>query len=414
MHNYNVHGKRQRGNRGGQRKKVFRPPSAGGLTERQQARHEFLLEQASAVSDKLAGLSATVVLAGTDCQHNPDQLRPVHRDPAWPNRPAYVSLSATTDQLTLTTSTSRADDGTMKYMNGNGSAPAVWDFVQTPHKGATGRVLDGFLQHALFTAGNNLLQALVEHAESGAQPGEFVLPKLFIRQPKVNIDEAKLNKLVEAVRPELQDQYRAQKRDEAGMVFGGVLFGDADLIPDTDVAAGIREKRAFEDYAALLGGTVPNPARKVLFPANPAKEVIQAMGLPADWEQSLDEETANKLIKEMRRRLPLPEMAEDSDLLFALERPSERLHFSIPIEKVPAGAKVRAMLATFPEKSAVRKAVRSTELVDAIHDPFSPLKIGAYSKVQIFKTDSAALPSYATGSFFPAWGAEPAGEVPLA
>lgn len=400
----------------GQRKK-FRPPAAAAdMTERNRAWHRYLLPQADAVSAKIAGMTAMVVLAGNECRHDPDGLRPLHKDMQWSTRPTYVCLSATKDTLTLTTSTSKADGGFLRYMNGNGTKPASWDFGQTPYKGAVGPVLDGFVQHALFTCGNQLLQTMIDAADE--PPQEFTLPKLLIRTNRVTIDEAKLEAAVAKISPALRTpNYIRDKRDSVGVTYGGVLFGDADLMPDAEVKDGIVEKRAYEDYAALLGGTVPNPARKVLFPANPAKEVLHTLQLPVDWAataaeaEDRGEGLAERLIKEMRRRLPLPEMATDSDILTALERPNDRITFSIPIEKVATAAKVRAMRATFPERSKLREVVKDVELVDAIHDPFLPLRVSVYSRIQRFRTADMVLPSYATGNFF-AW--QQATELPLA
>jgi hypothetical protein len=384
-------------------------PEFTDRTERQMWRHKDLINQFRDVYNLLVGQTAMLVLAGDRCQHDPNGVRPLHRDQQWPNRPALVALTATADQLTLTTTMSFADNGKLHYVNGNGEQPASWDFFQTPRKGANGQVLDGFVKHALFTCGNNLLQYMVNNA--GAPVGEFSLPKLLIRTNRVVADGEKLDALVAAVDPSLQAQYRVRKMDDAGIMIGGVLFGDADLMPDADVALGIKQRRAYEDYADMLGSEEINPARKLMLPANPAREVIQMLQLPGDWAQTLTEELATRMIREMRKRLPLPEMATDSDLLNALERPSDRVHFSIPVEKVPTSAILRAMRATIPGAAAIGRAVTDVELIEAAKNPLDPLVVKAYSRIQCFRTEDMKIPSYATGGFF----AQPrAVEVPLA
>lgn len=392
-------------------KKFHKPrPEFADRTERQMYRHRDLLSQFRDVHNLLIGQTSMLVLAGDRCQHDPHGVRPLHRDQQWPNRPALVALTATADQLTLTTTMSFADNGALRYVNGNGEQPASWDFFQTPRKGANGSVLDGFVKHALFTCGNNLLQHMVNNA--GDDVGAFSLPKLLIRTNRVVADGEKLDALASAVAPSLQAQYRARKMDDVSVMIGGVLFGDADLMPDAEVALGIQQKRAYEDYADLLGSEEINPARKLMLPANPAREVIQTMQLPGDWAQTLTEELATRMIREMRKRLPLPEMATDSDLLNALERPSDRVHFSIPVEKVPTSAIVRAMRASFPGAAAIGRAVTDVELIEAAKNPLDPLVVKAYSKIQRFRTEDMKLPSYAVGGFF----AQPRAvvEVPLA
>jgi hypothetical protein len=385
-------------------------PEFTDRTERQMWRHRDLISQFRDVHSMLIGQTAMLVLAGDRCQHDPNGVRPLHRDQQWPNRPALVTLTATPDKLTLSTTMSFANNGKLHYVNGNGEQPASWDFFQTPRKGANGSVLDGFVKHALFTCGNNLLQNMVNNA--GDSVGEFSLPKLLIRTNRVVADGEKLDALVASVDPSLQSQYRARKMDDAGVLIGGVLFGDADLMPDAEVALGIQQKRAYEDYAGLLGSEEINPARKLMLPANPAWEVIQVLQLPGDWAQTLTEELARLMIREMRKRLPLPEMATDSDLLNALERPSDRVHFSIPVEKAPTSAIVRAMRASFPGAAAIGRAVTDVELIEAAKNPLDPLVVKAYSRVQLFRTEDMKLPSYATGGFF----AQPRAvvEVPLA
>ena len=416
MHNYNHNqtkarpprkfsGKPSRGPR-----KFNNPrPEFADRTARQQWRHGDLLDQFQQIWAQLRGWTARIILAGDDCRHDPFGLRPVHRDQQYPNRPPLVHLSVTADALALTSSMSIADGAKLRYVNGSGNEQACWDFLQTPRKGGNGKVLDGFVNHAGFTCGNNLLQGLVNRV--GEEPEQFSLPRLLIRTSRVVLDPSKVEAAVAMMHPEMQERYRKEIPDAASVLIGGVLFGDAAFMPDAEIAKAFAEKRAYEDYSHLLGSRESNPAKKVLNPANPAREVIQQLQLPHDWSQTLTEELANKLIGEMRRRLPLPEMATDSDLLNALERPMERLHFSIPIEKVPTQAVVRAMRRTYPPNAAIGRAVTDVELIEAAKSPFDDLVVGVYSKLQIFRTEDMQLPNYAIGSFWPVPESGPA--VPL-
>lgn len=414
MHNYNnqnVTKDRKFSGKPGKPRKFNKPkPEFADRTARQQYRHGELLDQFENLSFGCAGLTARIIFPGDYCRHDPFGLRPLHRDHQYSNRPAMVHLSVTSDALTLTTAMSFADNGKLRYVNGSGVEPAVWDFTQTPRKGGNGRVLDGYVNHAGFTCGNNLLQGLINRGNE--PPEEFTLPRLLIRTPRVVLDEAKVEAAVAQIHPEMQARYRKEIPDAASILIGGVLFGDATFMPDAEIARAFAEKRAFEDYSHLLGSEESNPARKILSPANPAREVIQQLQLPGDWAQTLDEELANKLIREMRRRLPLPEMATDSDILNALEHSMDRIHFSIPVEKVPTAAIVRAMRATFPPAAAIGRAVTDIELIEAAKNPFDPLVVKAYSKLQIFRTADMVLPSYATGTFWPASVVTPV--VPLA
>lgn len=410
MHNYNTK-QRPAGKFGGQARRPanrkFRTPrpDAKDRVARQQGIHGELIPQLRYHLPQLRGMTARIVLAGDHCRHDPYGLRPVHRDQQYPNRPVFVHLSVTAEALTLTTSMSFADGAQLRYVNGSGTEPAVWDFFQTPRKGGNGRVLDGYVNHAGFTCGNNLLRGLINRV--GEAPEEFTLPRLLIRTNRVALDPTKVEAAVAAVHPEMQARYREQIPDAASVLIGGVLFGDASFMPDAEIGRAFAERRAYEDYSHLLGSEEFNPARKILNPANPARAVIQQLQLPHDWAINLTEELANKLIREMRRALPLPEMATDSDILNALEHPTDRMHFSIPIEKVPTAAIVRAMRATFPPAAAVGRAVTDVELIEAAKNPFEPLIVRAYSKLQIFRTADMTLPSYATGSFWPIPEASP-------
>jgi hypothetical protein len=231
--------------------------------------------------------------------------------------------------------------------------------------------------------------------------GQLMLPRLLIRTNHVRVDEEKFAAKVNAIRPELRSaDYERKKREEAGVVLLGQLYGDAELLSDDEVRNGLIEGRAFEDYSTLLGAKRSNPVRKIYLATNPALAVLTEMNLPLDWASSATTELVDKLLKEMRAQLPLPERALDSDLIEALENPAEPVKFSVPVEKVPMAAIVKAMKNALPKGAALRHAVDDADLITAAANPGDDLIVRSYSKTQVFSHESICFPSYATGSLF--------------
>jgi hypothetical protein len=377
----------------------FNPQLAGENFDRGQERYKALMKRFDADYKKLIGRDALLVLPGHKCQHTPDEPRPVHVDmPRWRGRPEMVFLTIGAERMMLSVSRSEHRDGKLVYMNGNGELPCSFDFYQMPRKGARGEVMDGYKQHKLFAVGLDLLQELLETQDAPA--GALVLPRLLIRTNHVRIDEEKLASMVESIRPEMREEYARKKREEAGVTFLGQLYGDAELMADNAVRDGFIENRAYEDYSALLGAKRSNPVRKIHLASNPAFAVLTEMNLPMDWASSATTELVDKLLKEMRSRLPLPERALDSDLLDALEKPSQPVKFSVPVTKVPMAAVVRAMKNALPKGAALRYAADDADLLYAAQNPDEDLVVRSYSKIQMFSHESIVLPSYATGSFF--------------
>jgi hypothetical protein len=270
-----------------------------------------------------------------------------------------------------------------------------------PRKGAHGEVLDGFKQHKLFANGCDMLQKLLDEQDEPA--GDLVLPRLLIKtnRGRVDIDEAKFAAMVAAIRPELREaNYESKKRSEAVVTYLGETYCDAAVMSDEAVKDGFIENRAFEDYSALLGTTRSNPYRKIHLASNPAFAVLTEMNLPLDWASTATTELVDRMLKEMRHRLPLPERALDSDLLDALENPSQPVKFSVPVEKVPIPAIVKAMKNALPKGSALRHSVEDADLHAAAQKPDEDLFVRNYSKIQVFSHESIRLPSYASGTFF--------------
>ena len=375
------------------------PHEAGENYSRSQERYQDLIRQFNSCYKKLLSRDANLVLPGNKCQHAPDDLRPVHMEmPRWRSRPEMVFLTVGADRMLLSVARSEHRDGKLFYMNGNGELPCSFDFYQLPRKGARGEVLDGFKQHKLFAIGCDLLQQLLETQDEPA--GELVLPRLLIRTNHVRIDEEKFASIVDAIRPEMREEYARTKREEAGFLLHGQLYGDAELMSESDVKDGFVENRAFEDYSALLGAKKSNPVRKIHLASNPAFAVLTEMNLPLDWASTATTELVDKLLKEMRSRLPLPERALDSDLLDALEKPSQPVKFSVPVAKVPMAAVVAAMKNALPKGAALRHAVDDADLLTAAQNPGEDLVVRNYAKIQVFSHESISFPSYATGSFF--------------
>jgi hypothetical protein len=207
--------------------------------------------------------------------------------------------------------------------------------------------------------------------------------------------------MVAAIRPELRDaDYERKKREESVVTHLGETYCDAAVMSDEAVKDGFIENRAYEDYSALLGTTRSNPFRKIHLAVNPAFAVLTEMNLPLDWASTATTGLVDKLLKEMRARLPLPERALDSDLLDALENPAQPVKFSVPVEKVPLPAIVGAMRNALPKGAALRHAVEDADLLAAAQKPDEDLFVRNYSKIQVFSHESIRFPSYATGSFF--------------
>jgi hypothetical protein len=371
-----------------------------GTDMRQVERWEMLIKQFDRMFSKVVGRVAMLVLPGHKCSHDPDAFRPVHLEtPRWRSRPTFVTLSVGPERMMLSVATSTARDGRLHYMNGNGVSPCSFDFYRRPFKGARGAVLDSDRQHSLFTVGCNLLLQLIETSQEPV--GEFSLPKLMLLTNCVKIDAGKLDALVASVSPELQDMYRAARRESAGVTCPlGQLFGDAELMSDDDIRDAFAENRAYEDYRHLLGARLPNPARKIFLAHNPARDVLAASQLPADWAASADTALVDKLLRDMRANLPLPERALDSDIINALEKPDQPVTFSVGIEKIPPGAVVAAMRKTFPHGAAIRHVIEDSDLLAAAKKPYEQMVVRAYSCTQVFARESICFPTYATGSLF--------------
>jgi hypothetical protein len=382
--------------------RAFNPHEAGENFSRSQERYRDLIRQFDGCYKKLIGRNTLLVMPGNQCTHAPDEPRPVHVDwPRWKSRPEFVFLTVGLERMMLSVARSEHRAGALFYMNGNGELPCSFDFYQMPRKGAHGEVLDGFKQHKLFANGCDMLQKLLDEQDEPA--GDLVLPRLLIKtsRGRVDIDESKFAAMVAAIRPELREaNYESKKRSEAVVTHLGETYCDAAVMSDEAVKDGFIENRAFEDYSALLGTTRSNPYRKIHLASNPAFAVLTEMNLPLDWASTATTELVDRMLKEMRHRLPLPERALDSDLIDALENPSQPVKFSVPVEKVPIPAIVKAMKNALPKGSALRHSVEDADLHAAAQKPDEDLFVRNYSKIQVFSHESIRLPSYASGTFF--------------
>ena len=369
-------------------------------TARQLLRHADLLEQYGSVADVLVGRTALVVLPGQGSQHDAFMFRPVHKElPRFPKRPQFVLLSVEIgNRLTLSVVESYPQHCKLVY-----SVVNSYDFTMTPFKGATGETLDA-TQHVLLTAGNNLLQELVNTADSDTAVTDLVLPQLLVMaNGKAEIDESKLAKLAESIEPaELRVLWMQRRREAAEVMSLGEVFTDGELLSDKELATAFRQCRVYENYEALLGSREGNPVRKVLMAKNPARDVIKEANLPANWASSVDDAQVESLLTAMRSRLPIPELALYTDLLEGLAEPNKPLDFSNSVSHVPPSAIVRAMRSAIPPASALLKHVTDDELLAAARNPLEPLIVHAYSRIQLFQTAQLRnLSNYAAGSFFP-------------
>jgi hypothetical protein len=367
-----------------------RPPVfANDKAARQLFRHEDLVRQFHAVSDKLVGRSVFMALPGHGSKHDPKMFRPVHSAaPRYRNRPEFPILTVEQDRLVLSVATSRANVGAAKLEY---SVLADWDFAQNPSQPG------GIAQHhVLLAAGNNMLQELVNTVDR--QPGRLELPALVLMVNPVRVDEAKLAAIADTMPEELRAMYIQKRKECAAFMSHGELFGDAEIAPDEDVQQAFAEQRVYEDYSALLGVELPNPARKILHAANPAYGVLKSANMPMNWAESADTAVIDQLIDMMRDRLPLPELATATDLLDALADPGQPIKFSLKIEQLPMATVIRAMRSTFPPSSAILHHVTDAELITAAQKPYDPLVVGAYARLQVVDTDALRhLPAYAAG-----------------
>jgi len=398
---------------GDRRRDNFKP---GDKSQRQLCRYLDLREDFLRYADCLVGRGALLVLPGPGCAHSIDQFRPLHWEKQWSQRPFFVLLTATRGSdgepmLNLYGATSRYDEvsGKLKYSNGdvrgNEHFLCSYNFMQEPGAGAIGQVLDSKARHVLFTAANNCLQALVASVDNDVE--HLSLPKLvcLLTSNRLPIDPKKVDAIADQFPEGFREPYRNRLVAEAEIVSQGTRFVDAAIVLDADLKRAFLEQRAYEDFTDLLGAPLPNPIRKVLKAANPARKILADYNLEGNWADLADEELYNKLLAAMRTSVPLPELVSDSDLLDALMAPEAPLPVSRIINQVIAEdpeAVARAMRSTFPMGAAVREYVRDDELITAALNPKEPLRVGAYAKIQI--VDAAALntlPSYAIGSFWP-------------
>jgi hypothetical protein len=377
-------------------------PPMDERTARQLKRHRDLMAQYDEIAHRLVGRIAMEILPGQGSAHDPFMFRPVHKElPKFRGRPTFVLLHVVRhDRLIISEVESHPVNGKLNY-----AVKRWYDFGLPPTRGAEFPRLDGPENHVLLTAGNNLLQELINTVEQSTDTLQTpALPQLLIMLDAVRIDEAKLAGLVESINPpELRPVYAQKKREAAEVISLGELFGDAEVLKDAEIAAGFRQQRAYENYENLLGSHEINPARKIFLARNPARYVLKAAGLADDWAMTADEAVVEQLLAKMRESLPLPEMATDSDLIDGLSDPTKPLSFGVPVDRLPTSVIIRAMRAAIPAGKAVHKHVTDDELVDAAKKPYEPLVVHAYSKIQIVRADDLrVLPSYATGGFFPA------------
>jgi hypothetical protein len=333
-------------------------------------------------------------------EFDPEMFRPVHKElPKFRGRPTFIVLRVVRhDRLLISEVESLPGGNKLQY-----TVKRWFDFGLPPLRGAKGEALDGPANHVLLTAGNNLLQELINTVDTEYEElSEPSLPKLVIMLDRVRIDEAKLEKLAAAIEPaELRPRYMQGRREAAEISSLGELFGDAEVLMDAEVAAGLRQRRAYEDFEELLGAPEQNPARKIFMANNPAREILRAANLTGDWAESADEATVDGLIAKMREAIPLHERASDSDMLDGLTAPGKDLRFSVPIDRIASQVVIKAMRAAIPPARAILKHVTDAELLEAAKHPYSPLLVHAYSKIQVVRADSlTALPSYASGTFF--------------
>lgn len=404
---------KRRGTRGGVGRQHRR---LGGETTTHR-RYADLIAQFDGCYKQLVGRAVMVVLPGGKCTHPPaGEFRPLHREmPRWRARPEIHVLHVGPERMTLGVIESAVVAGKLHYgpaPDPRTGAPRAYDFYQTPRAGGWGNVLDSAAHPVVFTIGCNLLQELINTADRPA--GQLFLPRLMILTNHVKPDDAKIAAIAETISPELADRetFCQRRREEAGVISLGQLFGDAEVMSDEDIFNAFAERRAYEDYSALLGAEYVNPARKILLAGNPARQVITDAGLPNDWAATADGDLVSRLIAEMRARVPLSERMLDSDVIDALEKPQQPLHFSVPMEKVPAGAIVAAMRATFPAGAAIGHVVSDDDLLEAARKPYAPLVVRAYARPQVFEAAAVKLPSYAAGSLLPQLP-EPRGHVDL-
>jgi hypothetical protein len=369
---------------------------AVALTERQINRHGDLLDQYREVCGKiqLAGRSAMVVLPGPGCRHDPNMFRPVHRvDPSFRNRPTFVILSAGEyASLTLSVTESKPHNGKLQY-----KVLRQHNYTLSPEVGCGfGHRLDA-QQHVIMTAANNLLQELISTAEKA--PGQLALPKLVLMTKRIKIDERKLKAIAENVDPALRNLFMQKRREESEIISHGQLFGDAELLYDSEIKAAFSNELAYEDYEDVLGAEQINPARKVFLAANPAMALLREAGVHKLTVGPQSDQIIAEILPKMRERLPWPELATDEDLLEALAKPTAPVNFSAKVSALPSSAIIRAMRAALPAAAALREHVTDEELLEAASDPSKPLIVHAYSKIQVFPTEALSdLPNYATGS----------------
>lgn len=364
-------------------------------TARQIARHADLLDQFRAMRDGLVGKSAMVVLPGMGCRHDANMFRPVHRqEPHFRNRPQFVTLLVGPNStLILNVVESRPQGGKLQY-----SVKRSHNYTLAPAAGIGPGVRLDAKHHVLMTAANNLLQELINTAEMDAK--SLVLPKLVIMTRRIKVDESKLQALAESVDPALRALFIKKRREESEIISHGQLFGDAELLYDGEIANAFKNGWAYEDFEDVLGAEHINPARKVFLAANPAMTLLREAGVHKLGAGEKSDAIIAELLPKMRERLPWPELATDENLLDALAAPTKPIDFSVSVSALPSSVIVRAMRAVLPPASAIREHVTDEELLAAARKPYEPLRVNAYSKIQIFNTtDLSNLPNYAIGSF---------------
>lgn len=385
---------------------------------RQHSRYASLKAQFNRCARQLVGRTAMIALPGWGCKHSTEQFRPVHWERRWRTRPFFVLLSVGRDDqnqftLNLVGATSFFDPETQKlrYINGDGQKPCQYDYMRHPTRGAGAPVLDGDADYVLFTAANNLLQELVNTASQ--PPKQLTLPRLvcLVEGRHIPLDYKKIEALAESIPEELREQYKQRLAKEAEIVSLGTRFGNAAVMPNNAITKAFTEKRAYEDYSELLGAEIANPARKILMAANPAAAVLAQNGLEPGWDETAPQELFEKLFGEMRQMLPLPELILDTDLIDALAEPNKPLKLSRAlsdlVEQEPA-AVIRALRNSMPPGAALREHITNEELLVAARNPYSPLRVGSYSRIQVVNTeDFNSLPDYATGNFWSIAGWRP-------
>jgi hypothetical protein len=347
------------------------------VTNNLVTRQTELLRDFAHFADALSGTVAMLWLPGLRQRfHGPRAVRGT--------RPLCVTLEVTpSGGLTLSGAISRPKNGKLRY-----DVIFKYDFTQPMCDAPAGNVLSA-KNEVIANRALGMLQSLIRFGQRRAhqprrvredQPAWPVYLVPFNPGEQV-YDNARLEALASGIDPAMRELYKEQiKRDLSdSTTFSGTVLVSAAIVPDAIISRALENELGYEDYRPVLGVSHWNPATALREQANPAAAILFKYGV-TDLE-TVDQDTADKLLAEFRAAVALGECLTDEDIYDALVHPEAAVVFSQGVAHADPRRLVTAMRRAAGHSRAAREASDDDLLAAAAST--GRLVISALSATQI-------------------------------